>query len=187
MRKTLLSCALMLLFSAVMLFGTTYAWFTDDLVVEDNSVILGKLEMEVKYGDPTENENGLQVWYDFDGTELFDVRKDNYGKYLQPGSIIERVVKVKNTGNIDMAVNLSITNRAGNIPLEISIKYDGEEIPAGKFVPILVDEEKVFTVTVKVPTYLGNDYMEARELFDFKIHAEQLLKVRLDTIGSPIA
>lgn len=183
MRKTLLSCALMLLFSAVMLFGTTYAWFTDDFVVEDNSVILGKLDMDVVYADPSEALEGEITWYDFtNGSQLFDVIKDNSGVRLQPGSRIVRLVKVMNVGNIDMSVQLAITNKLGAIPLVYSIEYSGSEIPAGKYIYIPAGGEKVFTVTVTVPTYLGNEYMEACELFDFNVHAEQYLRVEADTL-----
>ena len=179
MRKSLLSCALLLVFSVVMLFGTTYAWFSDDFVVEKNSVQLGKLEMNVEYGDPIiKDDNGDQIWYEFTpARHLFEVTKDNYQVTVQPGSVITRVVKVENKGNINMAIRAGFTNLGDEFDINYSLTYNNRELLGEDlYVSVPVGGYVVLKATITVSKDLDNDMENITNFFDFFVHAEQLTR-----------
>lgn len=190
MKKALLSCALMLVLSLAMLAGTSYAWFSDEQVVEDNSIILGNLEMDVTYTDPT----GADEWYSFAGHELFDIR------LVEPGAIYRRAIKVKNTGNINLAVTGKIYGVEGEFAHALSLKLsvntyneNGMEFKLSSDLTQYTNHYILLTPGQEVVIYIDllvdgpaviNQYELGRVLFDLKLDAKSELQVKNQKLGN---
>ncbi|HEY8364441.1 MAG TPA: hypothetical protein VIK84_02605 [Haloplasmataceae bacterium] len=103
MKKTLFSLGLMCLFSLTLFLGTTYAWFSETIVVSNNAIRTGTFDIEFLITDPNDE---ILTWYDLDTEEskIFDC------DYLYPGYSESKILKISNTGEIDAAIRLYTIN-----------------------------------------------------------------------------
>jgi predicted ribosomally synthesized peptide with SipW-like signal peptide len=192
MKKTLMSAALMLAFSVTMLLGTTYAWWSETIVVEDNSITTGKLEMTVSYQD---TKGDPDVWYPAENNGRSFFEANNW----QPGDSTSRNIKIKNDGTIPMAFNMNVELADANFgskpasdlhlaqTINVNVKlgsrqlYNGS-LPNGQTTPYIVlekGEEIVFTVTLTLPTDLElNDSESMGIYFPVTFDAQQVAKVQ---------
>ncbi|ERJ11227.1 hypothetical protein [Haloplasma contractile] len=184
MKKSLVLSALMFLFSVTMLAGSTYAWFTDDIVVEGNSIVMGKQEIDVTYTDPTMD---TIEWYTFEGGhQLFDV---NYMANTQPGATLERSLRIENKGDFNVAVRIKhwFDSEASDLPrnamnFTVALDNGGTELYNGilyngntsDFFTLEPGEVVILDVTLDIATWLGNDAELGQFKFDFEVEGRQI-------------
>ncbi len=127
-KRALISSALALLVCVSMLIGTTYAWFTDSVVSNNNIITAGNLDLEVEYTLDGEN------WDTLDGAD------DLFQKGLwEPGHTEVVALKVTNAGTLAFkyTANMNIVNEV------IGTSVEGNDI-------VLSDILTVSTVTQQV-------------------------------------
>src|SRR5690554_3644194 len=108
MKKALLSTIAMLVLSLTLLAGTTFAWFSQKQVSNDNTMTFGTFKMELEIQDADEPGD---EWYPYlDGKSLFEHTKHYNGTVVQPGMTFTKKVKVKNMGQIDFGFTYKISN-----------------------------------------------------------------------------
>lgn len=181
MKKALLSAVAMLAFTIVLFAGISYAWFTDSYENKGNQVSFGNFKMELEYADPYENEEVIQ-WYSFKrpgkaDRNLFDVKVDNWGDAIQPGSKIVRLVKVKNVGDIDFAVKYQLSNVHHFASVEV-VKGTHTVVTQDNYIRVNAGEEVILTITLSISESVGNEYINLQrvQVFDIKFTAEQYAK-----------
>lgn len=201
MKKALLSAGLMLMFSVTMLLGTTYAWWSEEIVVRDNTITTGKLEMTAEFKDP----NVEMDWVNFeDGNSLFEVTN------LQPGFVTTREVKVTNDGTIPMAFKVSAIHGTAQYgdrsrttdvqlsqALQLTVKLNERHLYTGglpssissPYIVLEKGESITFTVTLTIPTTL-EDCEGMEVFFPITFEAEQVARVQsqqlFDELLNPI-
>ena len=89
-KKALLLSGASLLMSAVLLTGTTFAWFTDSVTNENNHVEAGTLELTLNGGDSNPLFENDVVW--------------------EPGHSEQAVVTLENTGSLWLKYTMSFSN-----------------------------------------------------------------------------
>lgn len=104
MKKTLKSLALStlsLLLCFVMLLGTTFAWFTDEIESGKNVIQAGNLDIEMYWTKDLNSGSWINA-EDDNAEPVF-----NYDKW-EPGYTEVRYVKIKNAGSLSFKYSLSI-------------------------------------------------------------------------------
>lgn len=99
-KKALLMSLLSLLLCCSMLIGTTFAWFTDEVISADNVIKSGTLKAQLWYSD--EWEGDTTAWNDASKGKIF-----NY-QYWEPGYTDIKYIKVANIGDLAFQYQLSI-------------------------------------------------------------------------------
>ncbi|MBQ8288856.1 MAG: hypothetical protein IJX76_08850 [Clostridia bacterium] len=197
-KRSMLVCAITLLLCVSMVVGSTYAWFTDAVAVNDNIIASGELKVELDYWDEA---TGTWVMADH---PIF-----NYDKW-EPGYTEVKYVKVTNAGDLAFkyefdfdfqdrqllkkdAPNLSdvldiyygvanVGDIATRSDLSKLTKVNGSlsdvMIANGKFAPgvLKADEEVVLCIALKMQESAGNEYQNLKvgnTKFDLKLYAEQ--------------
>jgi hypothetical protein len=201
MKKSLFSAALMLVFSVTMLLGTTYAWWSETIVVKDNALTTGKLEMRAEYRSTSKPDN---PWTDFEsGKSLFEyVNNVDQKKYIEPGFEAGREVRITNDGTIPMAFKVFANHgtaqynggtretdeelaNAVNVKVSLGSRqlYSGS-LPDGLSSPYIVlqpGEDITFTVELSIPTTVENAE-DMGLFFPITFQAEQLGKVKTEDL-----
>lgn len=95
-KKALLMSVLSLLLCCSMLIGTTFAWFTDEVISGGNIIQSGTLDAELLYSDDNAS------WKDASAGAIFDY------KYWEPGYTQIKYVKIANKGNLAFKFQLNI-------------------------------------------------------------------------------
>ena len=97
-RLALLHSVIALLLCCSMLIGTTFAWFTDEVVSGNNIIRAGNLDVELEYLD----DNGK--WTSVEGeTEVFDPNA-----HWEPGYTEVVYLRVRNLGNLALKYQLGV-------------------------------------------------------------------------------
>ncbi|HEY8364222.1 MAG TPA: hypothetical protein VIK84_01510 [Haloplasmataceae bacterium] len=175
MKKAILSAALLFVFSLTMFLGTTYAWFSETIVVSNNAIRTGTFDVDFLIADVEEPE----TWYNLDveGSKIFD------NDYLYPGYCDGRLLKVTNTGEIDVAFTIKTYNGYWtNEALKDAITFTVEGIGSSKYFDIDFNEYLVlrpgetvtFAVYYQISESLGNIGQEQWLTFDLKLEAIQV-------------
>ena len=119
-RRALLSSALALLLCVSMLIGSTFAWFTDEVVSSNNIIKSGTLDITMGWADGTKavptTEDG---WTDASTGAIF-----NYNKW-EPGYTEVRHVKIANVGTLALKYVLNIvpTGEVSDLADVIDVYY----------------------------------------------------------------
>ncbi|MDF2699372.1 MAG: hypothetical protein K0Q49_928 [Haloplasmataceae bacterium] len=198
MKKTLLTCALMFVFSVTMLLGTTYAWWSETIVIDENIIQMGNLDLQVKFGDPKELATDITAMYDLEEyttTGFFETTKT-----IQPGSTDTRIITLKNVGSVPLAVRFNtfvdVTNPLNEHISFKFINYKGVAVydaplseMSTKFVVLQPSELTTFWITYTVDVELGDNngsFGEGLKLpFVVTVQAEQVAKAQqLEAIPS---
>ena len=119
-KKALLLSGASLLMSAVLLTGTTFAWFTDSVTNENNHVEAGTLELTLNGGDSNPLFENAVVW--------------------EPGHSEQAVVTLENTGSLWLKYTMSFSNvkTTGGVNLAEVLdvyKVDGGTATADDLIP----------------------------------------------------
>lgn len=193
MKKALFSAGLMLMFSVTMLLGTTYAWWSEEIVVDENIIQMGNLDMKVELADPEEWESNNEIWYELTEETTTGLFETSTSHRIEPGSTDYRLVKVTNTGSIPLAfrwvvkaevanglyefMNLEVVPNDGAAESIVLNSYNG----ASEYIVLQPNEVATFRVTYTVSTDLGGEegtYGEGLSFpFTVTFEAEQVGKV----------
>lgn len=188
LKKTLLSAALMIAFSVTMLAGSTYAWFSDSQMSVNNQIKFGTFDMYLEIGDPY--DTGVLVdeteveFVEFEvGKNLIDMNVDDARNNVQPGSVITKLVKVNNQGNIDFAANFDLQNfdyKVGNLVATVN----GQVLAENQYIIVEANEEIVIQFVYTVNTNLTDeDYAgKTPQIFDIQFNAIQTAAVNPENI-----
>ncbi|MCK9470823.1 MAG: CalY family protein [Bacilli bacterium] len=98
MKKTLLTAILMSIFSLAMLLGSTFAWFSETITVENNVIKTGKFDLEAQF------KGTGATWYQLTSDQGVLFETDN----AKPGDTAESHLKLTNKGTLDMKVYFEI-------------------------------------------------------------------------------
>lgn len=97
-KKTLFGSFAILLLCFVLLIGTTFAWFSDSVSSETNTIIAGNLDVSLEYS------SDYAVWNEVnESTNVFTT-----GVYWEPGYAEVVYLKVENVGTLDLKYQLSV-------------------------------------------------------------------------------
>ncbi|MBQ7222042.1 MAG: hypothetical protein IJS02_01065, partial [Bacteroidales bacterium] len=108
-RHALLMSLTSLMLCVSMLFGATFAWFTDSVTSGVNRIVSGNLDVELYH---TNNETADAK---VDGTtKLFNAAADNNGKLWEPGAVAYETFRVANEGSLALKYQLSLVNGGNN-------------------------------------------------------------------------
>lgn len=110
-KKALLISTCALLFSMLMMAGSTFAWFTDSVSTGTNTITTGKLDVQLLHT----NANVTEAKAVGQSTLLFT---DKDGKVIkwEPGTVAYENFKVKNTGDLALNYRLALDlNNANTI------------------------------------------------------------------------
>lgn len=198
MKKALISATLMFFFSLTMLFGSTYAWWSEEIVVRNNEIRMGNLNIKADIADADQTLEEA-TWYDLEtvpSRSIFEVVNQ------QPGSWDHRFVKITNTGSIPLAYRV-ITETPTDVPSGLNdfIKFTLElkdsvynnfcfpvsfgRFETNAFIVLQPGESHVFYVKYDILTTLGDQdgmFGENGSLkFVVKIQAKQIAEA--ETLG----
>ena len=100
-KNRLIAAVLVLIMTASMLIGTTFAWFTDSATSGGNVIQSGKLDAEMYWSD-TLLDAASTEWVNADGVPVF-----TYDRW-EPGYTEVKYIKITNEGNLAFKWRLSI-------------------------------------------------------------------------------
>ncbi|MBR3691325.1 MAG: SipW-dependent-type signal peptide-containing protein [Clostridia bacterium] len=103
-KNALIASLLVLTLCISMLIGSTFAWFTDTVVSENNIIKSGTLDIEMNWADGTEAvpADGAAAWKNASTGAIF-----NYDKW-EPGYVEVRHIQIKNVGTLALKYQLNI-------------------------------------------------------------------------------
>ena len=118
-KRSLLTNLTALLLCFVMLIGTTFAWFTDEVTSANNVIQAGNLDAEMYWSDSLLDADST-AWNKTTDGPVFN------HKNWEPGYTEVRYVKVANEGNLSFKYNLFInpTGKVGKLAEVIDVSYD---------------------------------------------------------------
>lgn len=201
-RKSVFVSVVSLVLCLSMLLGTTFAWFTDQVVSSDNIIQSGKLDVDLHW---TEDLGG--TWHEtanVDDDPIF-----NYDNW-EPGFTQVRYLKVINAGNLafQFALRISPNGEVGKLAevMDVYIVKNPTEnidartdianmLPVGTLAELIADPtdmhsvllpegisepgfytgEMVLGVVIKMHESAGNEYQDSSvgDSFNVEIHATQ--------------
>lgn len=198
-KRALISSALALALCFVMLVGTTFAWFTDEVTSKDNVIKTGTLDVQLFMHDA----NGAH--------EITDSSDPLFGKensttanattsdtLWEPGKTQTVYLSIKNNGSLDLKykVAIDVTGVEKNLHevMEYIITPDAQYNTVTKAdldwtqgiavnegvnvgaedVALKVGETHYFALSVHMDEYANNDYQNGNITFNLKVLAGQL-------------
>lgn len=122
-KRTLLTSFSSLLICMVMFIGTTFAWFTDNVISGKNIIKSGNLDLEMYWTDELDGGE----WYNVEDDEhntIFDY--DNW----EPGYTEVKYIKLVNKGNLALNYNLALTptGSVGKLAEVINVFYANDGV-----------------------------------------------------------
>ena len=116
-KSALFASVISLLLCCSMLVGTTFAWFTDKVVSENNIIKTGKLDVEMSWADGSLDPNAdTTEWKDASSGPIFD-----YANW-EPGYAVARHLKITNAGTL--ALNYQMRIVANGVVTELADVID---------------------------------------------------------------
>lgn len=110
-KQALLISTFALLFSLLMMAGSTFAWFTDSVSTGTNKITTGKMEVELLHTSSSVKDPAKVT----QGTPLF-TDKDGHAVKWEPGAVAYENFQVKNTGDLALNYRLALDlNNANTI------------------------------------------------------------------------
>ena len=113
-KRALVLSIISMLICVTMLVGTTFAWFTDEVVSGRNVIAAGNLDVELYHSNAKVTDDDVKG-----DTELF-VEEDGTAFLWEPGAVVWENFTVKNVGTLALKYQLTLT------------KYSEVKTPAGK-------------------------------------------------------
>lgn len=180
-KKSLLFSGLALMMSALLLAGTTFAWFTDSVTNKGNKIEAGTLDVQL-YQDTTDISNSTEPVF-------------NYDKW-EPGYSTGADLSVKNNGTLAIKYELELQNVTATKGIENVINvYVGKDLK-GTLAQFMNGENLLegtlnagastdsTMITLAMQTSADNDYQGATASFDILLKATQA-PVETDGFGNP--
>lgn len=198
-KRALLTSAVALFLCFVMLIGTTFAWFTDEVTSSGNVIQAGTLDVQLFVHD----ENGAHEITDTSepifGKIDSTTANDNTANTLwEPGKTQTVYFSVKNNGSLDLkySVAIEVTNVEENLNEVMSyiitpdaqykevtkddLDWPGTRVDLGMNVataePVALTHggEHFFALSVHMDELAGNEYKNGNIQFNIKLLAGQL-------------
>lgn len=104
-KRALFTSVIALLLCMSMLVGTTFAWFTDEVVSGNNTIIAGNLDVELEYASAPD---GTYTSVEGKG-DLFVAPTGTTKGYWEPGHTEVAYLKVTNKGTLHLQYNLAVS------------------------------------------------------------------------------
>lgn len=101
-KRALLLSGFALLICVSMLIGSTFAWFTDEVVSANNIIKSGKLDVTMEWANGTTDPDNT-VWTDASTGPIFTEEE-----IWEPGYVSVRHIKIANAGNLALKYQLHI-------------------------------------------------------------------------------
>lgn len=137
-KKALIFSGFLLVIDLLLITGTTFAWFTDSIVNQGNTIVTGTLMADLMM-DKDENGNYSSI---IDGRDfIFSNAEGGNGYAFEPGQTAIVYLAVKNNGQLNMKYN-------------IDMDVTGELAEAMEYA--LIDD-------VKADTFDAKDWEEVKE------------------------
>lgn len=119
-KKSLLFSGLALMMSALLLAGTTFAWFTDSVTNKGNRIEAGTLQVDLLMD---KSADGNYVSIANSTGDIFDEAQGGNGYNWEPGMTQVVYLAVKNNGSLAINYNFVLDVIDGNPGLVGSLKY----------------------------------------------------------------
>ena len=188
-KRSLLTSAICLLLTAVMLMGSTFAWFTDSVTNEGNQIQSGTLDISLNNGDKTTLFSSENFLFEPGRSQVATATVTNEGslwlKYTMSFS------NVKTTGNADITDVLDVYTVAAGANDLTDAAYLGTMkslMTAGSFAAkdkvLAPGASESFTLVIKMQESAGNQYQGCGVTFDVVVNATQYNKEE-DGFGNP--
>ena len=188
-KRSMLVSGLCLLLTAVMLMGSTFAWFTDSVTNQGNKIQAGTLDVQLL-------ENGLDI--SDSKTPIFD------DALWEPGYATGTTLAVKNNGSLALKYQLVFSNlvvtqdldkvldvyvldtyrapTAADVPVGTLADFaNGQAIDSGVLAAGTTSAD--ICIVIKMQEQAGNTYQGAAATFDIALRAVQA-PVEEDGFGS---
>lgn len=114
MKKSIISFGLLFVFSLTMLIGTSYAWFSETITVTDNRISSGGFDIDMlvadyhKIGEAYPGSTFVPDWKSLDPNNTDEsARRIFNSDNVYPGYYESKLLKIKNTGELDAAINIT--------------------------------------------------------------------------------
>ena len=180
-KKSLLFSGLALMMSALLLAGTTFAWFTDSVTNKGNKIEAGTLDVQL-YQDTTDISNSTEPVFNYDKWEPgystgADLSVKNNGTLAIKYEL--ELQNVKTTKGIENVINVYVGN---DLKGTLAQFMNGEDLLTGV---LEANEESASTeIKLAMQTSADNDYQGATASFDILLKATQA-PVETDGFGNP--
>ncbi len=160
MKKTILSFGLMCIFSLILFVGTTYAWFSEEVTVNNNEIESGEM-LAVQY-DVYKGES----WHSIPCSKIFDANDLLNDDELWPGESLTRHIRITNPNSRPVAVSIRTFGESGsldNLDFSIAVSNGGTSIDSpyipirnmnNYYVVIPANSYRTFAVTVMLNTHV---------------------------------
>ena len=124
-RNALFTSVLSLLLCVSMLVGTTFAWFTDEVVSGMNTIAAGNLDVELFYSKTQDFSDEKKV----DGQTLLFTDKDgNKIEHWEPGVVAYTNLQVANVGTLALTYRMSLNFGNMNTVTYEDAEYDLSDV-----------------------------------------------------------
>ena len=196
-KRALLSSAIALFLCFVMLIGTTFAWFTDEVSNTGNKITAGTLDVDLYHHN---DNSGVGTEITNSSAPLFgegSIAQNNASETLwEPGKTQTVFLSIKNNGSLDLKYQVAIvvSNITKNMNDVVSYiitpdaKYgddldldwnNGTRVNSGinvdaEDVALTAGAEHFFALSVHMDELAGNEYQGGSITFDIKVLAAQL-------------
>lgn len=202
-KRALLSSALALALCFVMLIGTTFAWFTDEVSSQNNKIVAGTLDVELYLhteGNAPEAISDSQAPL-FGREDSLTANENTRDTLWEPGKTQTVYLSIKNEGSLDLKYQVAIVVSeitknmndvvtyiiTPNATLENPVNkadldwandgksvVDGINIANDTETALHSGEEHFFALSVHMDEFADNNYQEGSITFDIKVLAGQL-------------
>ena len=189
-KRSLLASGLCLVLSVALLMGATFAWFTDSVTNQGNTIQAGNLDVGFQYRGLTSSDAYQDV-----PTQGTDMGKLFVTENWEPGRSQGLDLKVTNNGSLalEWELSLQIQNETGDAniadALEVYITSDNAiDLQGATYVGTLSKltegavkvgtlvkqgDSEAFSVVLKMSEDAGNDYQNCTVSFDVTLRANQ--------------
>lgn len=195
-KRALLMSALVLVVCFSMLIGSTFAWFTDEVVSANNIIKSGKLDVTMEWADGTTDPDNT-VWTDASTGPIF-----TEDEIWEPGYVSVRHIKIANKGNLAFKYQVSIVanGEVSKLADVIDVYYVDPAVQVADRTALTVDNylgtladvldnlsssasgkllpenSDTITIALKMKETAGNEYQELSigSTFSIKLLATQL-------------
>lgn len=171
-KYALVSSVISIFLCAVMLIGTTFAWFTDEANTNVNTIQAGTLDLTFEDAAGADLEGASLAWVKADGSE---------NVLWEPGCTYETsAAYIKNEGNLAFKYKIGVNGIKGNAILldvvDFSILVGEDEVNLEEFEGKLLPGEKTkFAIVAHMDEEAGNEYQNHKiENLSVVIKATQL-------------
>jgi len=198
-KRSLLMSAVALVLCFSMLFGSTFAWFTDSVTSSGNKIVAGNLDVDLYQW--TSATASTEITNEsapiFGGANSLAAQNNNADTLWEPGKTQVAYLSIKNEGNLALKykVSVNVVNPDGGKDLYKVMKYaivpnatygtvsawtagtavvPGVNATTANDVSMNAGDEHFFALVIHMDETATNDYQNGAVEFDIKVEATQM-------------